>query len=79
MEHAGAEEKRGCVAMRLWEDAKGSVITDEQLVRYIAYRGSLSAALEAGDVLLISETKEGPQRPSERPRTPSRRLADYLD
>lgn len=65
--------------VRLWEDAKGSVITDEQLVRYIAYRGSLSAALEAGDVRLISEMKEERQRSADPSKRSLQRLADYLD
>lgn len=65
--------------MRLWEDAKGSVITDEQLVRYIAYRGSLSAALEAGDVRLISETKDERPRSADPSKRSLRRLTDYLN
>ena len=66
--------------MRLWEDAKGAVITDEQLLRYIAYRGSLSEALEAGDVRLVSDAKESPSQSTEirRPGR-SRSLSEYLD
>lgn len=65
--------------MRFWEDAKGSVITDEQLVRYIAYRGSLSAALEAGDVRLIGDAKAERICAAEPSKPSRRRLSDYLD
>lgn len=39
--------------MRIWQDAQGSLLTDEQFVRYVAAYGSLSRALEAGDVRIV--------------------------
>ena len=39
--------------MRIWQDARGNLITDEQLARHIATFGSLSHALEAGDIQLV--------------------------
>lgn len=39
--------------MRIWQNAHGSLITDEQLVRHIAANGSLSRALEDGDIRLV--------------------------
>ena len=65
--------------MRLWEDSKGAVITDEQLLRYIAYRGSLAAALEAGDVRLVSDEKNEPGRSVAQKAPRERRLSEYLD
>lgn len=45
--------------MRIWCDAHDNLITDEQLVRHIAAYGSLSRALEAGDIrLVVSSTNE---------------------
>jgi hypothetical protein len=43
----------GGAAMRIWQNAHGSLITDEQLVRHIAAYGSLSRALEDGDICLV--------------------------
>lgn len=42
--------------MRIWQDAHDNLITDEQLVRHIAAYGSLSSALEAGDIRLVAST-----------------------
>lgn len=67
--------------MRFWKDASGAIITDEQLVRAIAYRGSLSAALEDGDVTLVSDTSSASEADhvASAPHQPVPRLADYLD
>ena len=40
--------------MRLWKNAKGDLIADEQLLAHIASHGSLSAALSAGDISLVA-------------------------
>lgn len=42
--------------MRIWRDAHDNLITDEQLARHIAAFGSLSRALEAGDICLVVST-----------------------
>lgn len=44
--------------MRIWRDSNGNLITDEQLARHIATFGSLSRALEAGDIHLVVHTNE---------------------
>lgn len=44
--------------MRIWRDAHDNLITDEQLLRHIATYGSLSRALEAGDIRLVVSTDE---------------------
>lgn len=60
--------------MRFWEDEEGRLYTDDQLLRHIAHYGSLEAALEHGDIRLVSEPPQlSRTRPGERPR-----LADYL-
>lgn len=58
--------------MRIWQDAQGNLITDEQLLRYIAASGSLSHALEEGDVCLIVPTDEA-LKPAEEHRQEGRR------
>lgn len=40
--------------MRFWENAQGNIITDEQLLASLTSYGSLSAALKAGDVRLVT-------------------------
>lgn len=40
--------------MRLWRNSNGAVLTDEQVLAYISAHGSLSAALESGDVECIA-------------------------
>jgi hypothetical protein len=49
--------------MRLWKNAKGDLITDEQLVAYIAFHGGLSQVLAAGDVSLVSGNDSDPYSP----------------
>ena len=44
--------------MRIWRDANGGLITDEQLLRHLAMFGSLSGALQAGDISLVIVTDE---------------------
>lgn len=63
--------------MRIWRDADGSMLTDEQLLRHIATFGSLSAACEQGDIALLSR---GGERPIAKPgnREKKSRLSDYL-
>lgn len=69
--------------MRLWQDSKGAIITDEQVLRYVATFGSLSEAPGRGDVRLISDTG-GPDDPEfQRLQGPpvdkrGKRLADYM-
>lgn len=64
--------------MRLWQDDKGAIITDEQLLRYIAYRGSLSDALEAGDVRLTNDDDEHREVRKRPAKGENARLSDYL-
>lgn len=45
--------------MRVWCDDNDNLITDEQLVRHLAAYGSLSRALEKGDIRLVVSTDEG--------------------
>lgn len=40
--------------MRLWQTSEGDLVTDEQVLARIAEFGSLSAALKAGDVILLA-------------------------
>lgn len=55
--------------MRIWQDAQGNLITDEQLLRYVARHGSLLGALAKGDVRLISEgNKVSSVAPDQHPR-----------
>ena len=62
-------------SVRFWEDGEGRLYTDEQLLRHIAHYGSLEAALEHGDIRLVSESPQPSRtRPGERPC-----LADYLE
>lgn len=58
-------------------DGDRALLTDEQVIAYIASAGSLSAALGSGDVALIAETGTGQRRarPSSAPRP---KLADIL-
>lgn len=42
--------------MRIWS-GEGGLMTDEQLLAYIGHFGSLSRALECGDVRLVSDSK----------------------
>ena len=64
--------------MRSWLDPKGAIITDEQVLRYVATFGSLSGALERGDIRLLSDTGDPAPRPKRRPGE-RRRLADYME
>lgn len=70
-------------SMRLWQDSKGAFITDEQVLRYIATFGSLSEALERGDIRLISDSGGLDAAEFGRLQGPptdwrKRRLADYM-
>lgn len=58
--------------MRVWRDAHDNLITDEQLVRHIAAFGSLSGALEAGDISLVISVDED-EKPVEAKREAGRR------
>lgn len=40
--------------MRLWLNTKGGLISDAQVLACLASHGSLSAALEAGDIALVT-------------------------
>lgn len=64
--------------MRLWRDSAGNILTDEQVLRYIASFGSISASSDVGDIVLISEGIEERRLPTNRT-TRGRRLVDYLD
>ena len=48
--------------MRIWCDAHDNLITDEQLICRIAGSGSLSRALEMGDIRLVVST-DGDAKP----------------
>lgn len=71
--------------MRIWS-GEGGLMTDEQVLSYIGHFGSLSAALEHGDVSLMHDAPgapargegdpDGGERGARRPR--ETRLADYL-
>ena len=56
---------------RIWMGPNGALLTDEQVLRHIATFGSMSAALEEGDIVLETETK---RKRSGR----TGRLSDYL-
>lgn len=58
--------------MRIWQDAQGNLITDEQLARHIASFGSMSRALEEGDIRLVIAT-EPEAKPIEEPNSTGRR------
>ena len=47
---------------RIWMGPNGALLTDEQVLRHIATFGSMSAALEEGDIVLETETKPNPKR-----------------
>lgn len=42
--------------MRMWQDDKGRLYTDEQLLRHIAHFGSIEKALDVGDIHVINKT-----------------------
>lgn len=44
-------------AVRIWKEASGSLITDEQLLRRIAAFGSLSEAAANVDVTLVTDAQ----------------------
>lgn len=70
--------------MRLWQNARGDLVTDEQVLGYIASFGNLEQAARAGDIRLVSasDSDEEPvaPRPTESPRLHlrARSLDDYL-
>lgn len=43
--------------MRLWQNSDGAILTDDQVLAYISTHGSLSAALESGDIECISDSE----------------------
>lgn len=67
--------------MRFWKNAAGDVITDEQVLAYLSAHGSLSRALESGDVVCISDAS-AQQGASHSPRRKTKGsqtcLADFL-
>ena len=76
--------------MRLWVDQSGAIIDDGRVIACLARHGSLSAALEDGDIKLIADTgsrsAEASATPcakagaaSASPARPRKRLADYLE
>lgn len=72
--------------MRIWRDPSGSLVDDQRPLAYVASHGSLSAALESGDFVLVADSGEAKRDSSETPRATrsgskprvSRHLADYL-
>lgn len=60
---------------RIWMGPNGALLTDEQVLRHIATFGSMSAALEEGDIVLETETKPNPKRKRS---GHTGRLSDYL-
>lgn len=70
--------------MRLWVDTEHHMLTDEQLLRLIAYYGSLEEAATHGNIALISDSSPDARQndgacSSQRRTIPRRRLADYLE
>lgn len=71
--------------MRIWS-GEGGLMTDEQALAYIGHFGSLSAAVEHGDITLVTDSgsdssPHGGNSPGgKQERRPIRktRLADYL-
>lgn len=78
MEIAGERESEG-EAVRMWTDDRGRVLTDEQLLRQLAYYGSLESALSRGDVRLLASSEEGARQSRRSPDGPRRTLKDYLE
>lgn len=68
--------------MRLWLNAKGDLISDEQVLACLASHGSLSAALSAGDITLVTGGTEAiaPRDPMAQRKGKRRhaKLAEYL-
>ena len=62
--------------MRMWECEDGRLMTDGQLLAYVATLGGLRAAADAGDVTLLSEGRAAPPR---EPGGARRGLVDFLD
>lgn len=71
--------------MRIWQNAQGDLLTDDQLLAYVATFESLGAAGEAGDIRLVSGGADDARRANAgrnagRGTSPRRaRLADYLE
>lgn len=66
--------------MRIWmrKGEDGALMTDEQLLALVASAGSLSAALEHGDVTLVHDDRPSEWSPEGRGAARRRTLADYL-
>lgn len=64
--------------MRLWIDSHDRMMTDEQLLRYIAHFGSLDKALSEGDIHLVSDFAKTADPNSAYRGIPNRHLSDYL-
>ena len=65
--------------MRIWRDPAGSLVDDQRLLAYLASFGSLSHALDHGDVVLVSDSDCGSYQVSAASHPCARkRLADYL-
>lgn len=66
--------------MRIWKNARGDLISDEQVLAYLASCGSLGKAFASGDVCLVTEAKDARSRADGNvvARPTPRRLADYL-
>ena len=65
--------------MRIWRDPAGSLVDDQRLLAYLASFGSLSHALDHGDIVLVSDSDRGSCQASAASRPCARkRLADYL-
>ena len=65
--------------MRLWKNAKGDLITDDQLIAVVATYGSLRKALRAGDIVLVAGDAERSEPPADgRKAVRHARLASFL-
>jgi hypothetical protein len=68
--------------MRLWKNSKGDLIGDEQVLAYLASHGSISAALDSGDIVLVTGKADAPKPPQtdaqRRGRRNHAKLASYL-
>lgn len=68
--------------MRFWANDKGDILTDDQVLAYVAHAGSLSEAAERGDVRLVAGDPDEERRPYEGREGVERehaRLAHWLD
>lgn len=66
--------------MRLWQDARGAILTDGQVLSYIAALGDLEKASKAGNIRFLADTDAGNKKAQRSSQLPGRtkKLSDYL-